>query len=331
MSEKGLTLYDCIDTSKDKFVTIASNTGVDWERESMFAYQQLTANRYIMSVAQQQPDSIRLAMINVASVGLTLNPATSYAFLVPRDGAIRLDVSYRGLIKIATDTGSIKWAKAELVYPGDEFIYKGPAQAPEHNISNPFDSSRGLSIDDLLGVYCIAKTHDGDFLIETMTGDEIRKIRSEAKSMSSDKGKASSPWAEGNYPGEMAKKAVIKRASKTWPMSDQHERVQTAVDSMNEIDGSDWAEEKHRFKPGEKEQIITQMRESLSRGDSFGVIELVDEYSSESPDDYEESMKFWALFTSTERAAIHALMDDTQVQNERIRMGKPELNEAIEQ
>ena len=109
MSDQPLKLYDLIDAAKPKFELILAedDTGVDWEKESVFAYQALSKNRFTMDVARQNPDSVRLAMINVASVGLTLNPALGYAFLVPRDGAICLDIGYQGLIKIATDTGSM--------------------------------------------------------------------------------------------------------------------------------------------------------------------------------------------------------------------------------
>jgi len=330
-----VTLYDHIDKARPKFELILQegDTGVDWEKESVFAYQAVTKNRFTIDVATNNPNSLKMAMINVASVGLTLNPALGYAYLVPRDGAICLDIGYQGLIKIATDTGSIKWAKAELVYQGDEFIYKGPAEKPEHNIPNPFASGRGKTIKDLEGVYCIAKTYDGEYLVEIMNADEIFKIRDEAKSMQSDKGKKSSPWAEGNYPGEMAKKSCIKRAQKTWPKTDRHERLQEAVSFMHETEGSDFSESKHRFKPGEKEEIITNMREALARGDAFGVLEVCQEYNAlESHTDVEaeEAMKFWALFNSSERNSIHRILNDSAVSQDRLAMGKPELNQEIE-
>ncbi len=324
-------VFHAVDAAKDQFAAIVEkNPSVDWASESMFAYQAISANTFIMGVAKQNRESVKNAVINIAACGLTLNPTLHYAYLVPRDGAIRLDISYQGLIKIATDSGSIKWAKAELVYNGDEFIYKGPSDKPEHNIPNPFDERRGKYIADLVGVYCIAKTHDGDFLVELMTADEIYKIRDEAKSMSTDKGKRSSPWAEGNYPGEMTKKACIKRSSKTWPKTNRHEQLQTAVAVINETEGSDWAETSHRFKPGEKIQIIEGIRTALASGDDLGVAQIVDEYSSTDPDRTDESMKFWGLFSSSERSAIKRLTDDNIIEQDRLSMGKPELNEPID-
>lgn len=312
-------VFHAVDAAKDKFEAIVSrNPGVEWEAESMFAYQMVSKNSYILNIAQNARESVKNAVINVAAVGLTLNPATHYAYLVPRGGQICLDISYRGLIKIATDSGSIKWAKAELVYENDGFSYHGPTQMPEHS-ANPFSRDRG----NVIGVYCVAKTHDGDFLVETMTNEELEKIRDEA-SAAAQKG----PWK--TYPGEMKKKCCIKRAQKTWPMSDQHERLQTAVNVVNETEGSDWAEVSHRFKPGEKVEIITQMRTALASGDSFGVLELVQEYSSTAEEDFEESSKFWALFNSSERSCINKMLDDSKVEQERLTMGNPELNEPLE-
>jgi recombination protein RecT len=34
----------------------------------------------------------------VAAIGITLNPASKLAYLVPRDGMVCLDISYMGLL-----------------------------------------------------------------------------------------------------------------------------------------------------------------------------------------------------------------------------------------
>jgi hypothetical protein len=95
--------------------------GLNYDREKIFAMQALMKNEFSMATANKNPLSVRLAMLNVAATGLTLNPAYGYAFLVPRDGAIVLDISYKGLLKIATDTGSIVWGRADVVYEADDF------------------------------------------------------------------------------------------------------------------------------------------------------------------------------------------------------------------
>ena len=262
--------YELIDRAKNQFLKISENenTGINYEKESVFAYQALVKNDFTLKTALENPNSVKLAVINIASVGLSLNPATSYAYLVPRDGAICLDISYQGLIKIATDSGSIMWAKADLVYSSDKFEYHGPAAMPVH-VADPF-GDRG----DFVGVYCIAKTHDGDYLVETIKADEILRIRDESASIKhakSDYAKNLSPWTR--YFGEMAKKACIKRASKTWPKTQQHERIQKAIEVIHETEGSDWEpftrEEREQFdiwiEAGNGAEILKLMRDDQDK------------------------------------------------------------------
>lgn len=200
---------------------------VRWDVESQFAMQAMTKNT---TLAECDPATIQDSLINVSAVGLTLNPADGYAYLVPEYNKARktkecqLRISFKGLIKIATDTGSIKWVKAETVKANDTFEYNGPTSAPTHNM-NPF-SDRG----NFIGVYCIAKTLEGDILCDVMPWSEVEQIKSCAKT----------PMVWNNFPGEMAKKAIIKRASKQWPKTQKSGALNAAVDVLNRHEGSDF-------------------------------------------------------------------------------------------
>jgi recombination protein RecT len=200
--------------------------GVEWEQEKIFAMQALMKTDFAMQTANRNPLSVRLAMLNVAATGLTLNPAYKYAYLVPRDGAIVLEISYVGLLKIATDCGAIAWGRADVVHAGDTFVYRGPAREPEH-LANPF-TERG----EIVGAYVIAKTTEGDMLCDVMGLAELEKIRSKSDLYAR---KKSGPWVE--WFSEMAKKAVIKRASKTWPKSGNISRLLAAIDVANAAEG----------------------------------------------------------------------------------------------
>lgn len=208
-----------VSNAQDKFTEIARATGdiVTYQKEAIYAMQAIKKSDYLQKC---HPGSIRDAVINVASVGLSLNPATGLAYLVPRDGAACLDISYRGLLKIATDSGSVAWAKAELVYKNDTFVHNGQGKMPTHKF-DPFGERGALD-----GVYCVCKTADGDYLTEIMAIDEVENVRNTSKAPNSP------AWK--NWYGEMAKKSVIKRASKTWPRS---ERVAAAVGVLNEHEG----------------------------------------------------------------------------------------------
>ena len=204
--------------------------GMQFDKEAFFATQILSKNSFSVTVAQKNPSSLMAAMINVGAIGLSLNPANADAYLVPRDGAICLDISYKGLIKLATNTGSIKWVQAEIVYESDDFEFRGIGKKPKHT-SDPF-GDRGSPT----GVYCVAKTADGDFLTTTMSASEIEKVRLTSKAATGNKPEYS-PWS--TFPMEMWKKTVIKRASKTWPKTDLNgsDTLSQAIDVINQHEG----------------------------------------------------------------------------------------------
>jgi len=307
-----------IGSSRERFETIAlaTCTKMAYESESMFAMQAIQKNDYIYGVANSAPESVRNAVINVASIGLSLNPATAYAYLVPRDKRICLDISYQGLIKIATDTGSIRWAKAELVYTKDRFMYKGIAVLPEHEF-NPF-GDRG----DFAGVYCVAKTSDGDFLVETMTAEQINEIRNKSEAYKAfAAGKARQcPWVD--FFGEMTKKTCIKRASKTWPKSQRGDRLQTAISILNEngegidFNADDKVVESKSRDQVEKEQYealcdmytdsITAIKDAITANDLAAAAELWSELSQETKDALWKAPSKGGIFTTKERSTIQS-------------------------
>lgn len=199
-----------------------------FQQEALHARMACEGNSYLMKAVDKNPGSLQKAVYSVATVGLSLNRATSYAYLVPRDGEVCLDISYKGLIKIATDTGSIRWAKAEIVYANDSFLMKQIGEQPEHSF-DPF-GDRGEAV----GVYCVAKTSDGDYLAGTMSKAELMDIKKKSPSASS----SYSPW--NTFEHEMWKKCVIKRESKTWPKTERSERLHEAIQIVNDQEGIDF-------------------------------------------------------------------------------------------
>lgn len=228
-------LIELVHEQKDRFSKLDKANGhlLDFTQECLFARQQLLKNEYTLKVAGENPNSLQAAILNVAAIGISLNPANQHAYLVPRDGQICLDISYRGLVKLATDSGAIKWAKVELVYENDDFSWCGPAEAPEHR-ADPF-SDRGA----LKGGYCIAKLPDGDILVEVMPIEEINKIRDTSKAYQNKKG----PWI--NWYEEMAKKTVLKRAYKSWPQTPNRQRMDVAMEALNQSEGMAFTIDEH--------------------------------------------------------------------------------------
>jgi recombination protein RecT len=151
-----------------QFDSVLTNKSINFEREAGFALQILEQSDYAMKLAIGNRQSVVNAVVNIAAIGISLNPAKKQAYLVPRDGKICLDISYMGLIDLAAQDGAVKWAKAELVYETDVFTLNSAGTAPTHTY-NPFSKERGA----IVGAYCVAKLPDGDYLTETMSLDEI--------------------------------------------------------------------------------------------------------------------------------------------------------------
>lgn len=221
------------------FVTLANiHNAVNFQREISFALQMLKNNSYLMSVAAGDQDSLKSAILNVAAIGLSLSPVHKLAYLVPRGKKVCLDISYRGYTQLGVDVGAIKWAIAELVCEKDKFELRGRGVEPLHNFQ-PF-GNRGK----ILGGYCISKTHDSEFLTITMPIAEIHAIRDRTESWIAYKkdNAKKCPWVTDE--SEMIKKTIIRRAYKSWPMTDTRRRLDDAIEISDAVDPMDFAPER---------------------------------------------------------------------------------------
>lgn len=211
---------------RETFDSVLADPGISFEREAGFAIQQLSRNDYSMKIATENRQSVVDAVVNIAAIGISLNPAKKQAYLVPRDGRICLDISYIGLLDLAIQSGSIMWGQAELVHETDGFSLNGFDKPPTHS-RNPFAKDRG----PIVGVYVVVKTRDGDYLTNTMPIDEVYDIRDRSSAWKAwIEKKKKCPWVTDE--GEMIKKTVIKRAYKMWPKAD---RLDTAIHHLNTV------------------------------------------------------------------------------------------------
>jgi len=218
--EKQLTVYDYIDKAESKFDH--APVGMLFEQEKSYAVQLFAANDYLEKVARQSPISLLSAMANVASIGLSLNPAKKQAYLVPRGGKICLDPSYMGMCDLAIQSGTLEFVQAKTVYANDHYINNGVDDKPSHS----FDAfgDRG----EVVGFYCVAKTVVGAYLTTEMRKSETDEIMKRSESGKKQKG----PWMT-DY-NEMAKKTVIRQAFKLWPKTEKLDRMAQAVELSNQ-------------------------------------------------------------------------------------------------
>jgi len=222
---------------EDKFSQLnAEPVAVKFKQECMFALQALNNSPYLQSIAQSNENSLKGALLNLATIGITLNPANKYAYLVPRRinkrPSICLDISYMGLIHLAQLNGAISYIQAKVVREGEEFFLNGIDKEPTHKL-NPFNKNGKI-----IGAYSVAKLSNGDYLTESMSIDEIYAIRDKSESYKAflDGKAGQSPWTE--FEEEMIKKTVIKRQFKTLPSVNQ--RALEAIDIDNKANGIDF-------------------------------------------------------------------------------------------
>ncbi len=223
--------------AKDNFLSVLTDRSINFEREAGFAVQAILANDYAKSIALGNRQSVIDAVTNVAAIGISLNPAKRQAYLVPRDRKICLDISYMGLMDLAISTGSLRWAQADIVRQADVFRLNGFDNPPTHNF-DPFNRERG----DIVGVYVVVKTADGEYLTTTMTTDEVNAIRDRSSAWKAwVEKKKSCPWVTDW--SEMAKKTCVKRAYKYWPKTD---RLEKAIHHLNTENGEGLAVIEHQ-------------------------------------------------------------------------------------
>lgn len=171
-------------------------------------------------LAQCTPESFLTALNDCIRYGLTPTPAMECGYFIPyipKDrggkaagpGEVKFQISYRGILEIARRNGVV--AKAWAVHDGDLFDWT--AGENESIVHKPkLTAKRDQST--LLAVYVVAKyTIAGKekVMYEVMSKAEVDAVR--AKSPAAGSG----PWVTDYI--EMAKKTVIRRASKNWPLA----------------------------------------------------------------------------------------------------------------
>lgn len=220
-------VFNLINPLKAEFEQVCAEPSIQFKRESEFAMQIFANNDYLAKIALSNPTSTRSALMNISGIGISLNPAQKLAYLVPRKGAICLDISYMGLMHIAQQSGAIKWCQSAIVRKNDQFRREGLDKPPVH-VYNDFDTAEQRG--EIVGAYVVVKTDDGDYLTHTMRIADIYAIRDRSEAWKKYKQDSSKkcPWVTDEE--QMILKTVVKQATKYWP---RRERLDAAIDHVN--------------------------------------------------------------------------------------------------
>lgn len=251
------SIIEFVQPQETLFSSALTEQTITWAKESQFAIQAFQKNDKLAEAALKNQASAQNAIINVAAIGITLNPASKLAYLVPRKGEVCLDISYMGLLHLAQATKAIIWGQCKLVHEKDVYESNGLELPPTHKY-NAF-GERGA----VIGGYCTVKTAEGDYLTEEMTLEDIKAVEATSKA-------SNGPWK--TFWEEMARKTIVKRASKYWP---RRERLDQAIEYIN----TDAGEGNDFQAPKNQERDITPASEDQLKDISDLMIKVDGEWS----------------------------------------------------
>lgn len=192
-----MKMLEVIETNKDRFTGVMEKPE-NFDRLKMSFLSELNKNK---KLADCSPASLAGCLMQVSQLGLDIG-VVDEAYFVPYKGEATLQVSYKGLIKVAYNTGLVDLIRAEMVYKDDDFCYDiGKNKIEKHN--------PGESRKEPVGVYAEIKLKTGSSLIAYKTMDQIAESRK--------KSRGDQFWTNGFE--SMAKKVVIREAMKLLPKS----------------------------------------------------------------------------------------------------------------
>lgn len=217
------TFRDLLDKLKPQ-LQMALPKHVDVGRMIRICVTTLQRNPDLLSCTQE---SVLGCLFQCAQLGLEPDGLLGHAYLIPFNDKknnrkiCTLIVGYKGLLKLARQSNEIQSISARVVYSKDEFEYEfGLEDKLFHKPTHEEDP--GV----LTYAYAIFRYKGGGYHFDVMSKVEIDGIR--ARSKTGDNG----PWVT-DY-DEMAKKTVLRRASKMAPASIEDLARAIAIDSKSE-------------------------------------------------------------------------------------------------
>jgi recombination protein RecT len=196
----------------------------------------ITAIMKTPKLGQCTKESLLQALMLCSQAGL--EPDGRNAHLIPYGDQVQVIFDWKGLVSLAKRNG-IQNIAAEIVCENDDFDWyrDGDGLHFKHRID--FRRPRGA----MFAAFCIWK--DGDqFDGDVMTKEEIDAIRKRSRAS------GAGPWVT-DY-NEMAKKTVVRRSSKKWPLDAE------LAEALNDADSGVTVKDPPQpsFKPRTSEPVV---------------------------------------------------------------------------
>lgn len=194
-------LRELIEKQKPEIARALTGTALNPERFTRVA---LTVIKQTPKLLQCRPESLLGALMTSAQLGLEPGPLGE-AYLVPYKDQVTFIPGYRGLIKLAWNSGQLRNIAARVVHEEDFFTYEYGLH-PDL-VHQPARGDRG----GITEVYACATLLDGGAEFEVMSIPEIEAIR--ARSRAADSGPWVTDW------DAMARKTCVRQLAKWLPMA----------------------------------------------------------------------------------------------------------------
>lgn len=215
-----LTIGQYIEKQKPAILS-ALPRNVDVDR---FTRIVLTTIRLNPTLASCNPMSVLAAVMQSAQLGLEPGSGLGEAYIIPYKGEATFQMGYRGLTKLAHNSGDVSMVEARAVFEGDTFdVQLGTDPFIKHVPAKTADRTWP----ELTHVYAVWTMKDGTKLFDWMTREEVEKHRDRySKGLKRRDGRPSdSPWNDELGAVEMAKKTIVIRSAKMVPLSAETARA----------------------------------------------------------------------------------------------------------
>jgi recombination protein RecT len=183
--------------------------------------------RIAMSAIATNPDlldcnrmTLFQSVMSCAQLGLMPEPQLGEAYFVPYKGKVTLQIGYKGMLRLARNSGQISTIETGIVHENDGFEWvMGTTSKFE---VRPKLGQRGEPI----AAFAKIAYRDGGFEYEVMTVEQIEEIRKNSPTGNSPAWRSS--W------GEMARKTVLRRLLKKAPLSTDARMAVEADEAIEE-------------------------------------------------------------------------------------------------
>lgn len=232
------------------------------------------------------PESILFSVMQSAALGLEPSGGVlGQGYLVPfysskdRRFLCQFIPGYRGLCKLARQSGEVQQIWAEVVYEKDQFTYSMGLSPDIKHVRNDKEADPG----PMTHVYAVARFTDGTPQFIVMNRREVEAIKKSTKSKDK-QGNIFGPWAD--HEPEMWKKTAIRRLCKQLPLSVE---AQTLMQQTESNDGVSMLAAAFEALPGpgedDQEPIDAEHSEASQEGETAGDESQTEEATAAADDD----------------------------------------------